>query len=106
MGPWQIFGVLANGGTVMLYEGAPDYPDPTRLWQLVERHRVTILGVSPTLVRSLMMHDEQPSASHDLTSLRILGSSGEPWNEGRGIGSSSVLARRVAPSSTSPVEPR
>jgi acetyl-CoA synthetase len=68
------------GGTVVLYDGALDFPAPDRLWSLVERHRVNILGVSPTLIRALMKHGEDPVRAHDLTSLRVLGSTGEPWN--------------------------
>ena len=81
MGPWEIVGALANGGTVVLFEGAPDYPGPDRLWDLVERHRVSILGVSPTLIRALLRHGDDPVRAHDLSTLRILGSTGEPWNE-------------------------
>lgn len=80
MGPWEVVGGLALGGAVFLYEGAPDFPDPGRLWAQVERHGITILGVSPTLVRSLMKHGDGPPARHDLSSLRLLGSTGEPWN--------------------------
>jgi acetyl-CoA synthetase len=82
MGPWEVVGTLANGGTLLMYEGAPDFPGPDRLWSLVERHGVTILGLAPTLVRALMAHGDAPLAGHDLSSLRILGSTGEPWNEG------------------------
>ncbi len=82
MGPWQIFGTLAWGATMFCYDGAPDFPGPDRIWSLVERHRITILGVSPTLVRALMAHGDGPVDAHDLTSLRVLGSTGEPWNEG------------------------
>ena len=80
MGPWELFGMALIGGTSVLYDGALDYPGPDRLWALVERHRVDILGVSPTLVRALMKHGEAPVRAHDLSSLRILGSTGEPWN--------------------------
>jgi acetyl-CoA synthetase len=80
MGPWEVFGMTLLGGTMVLYDGALDYPGPDRLWAIVERHRVNVLGVSPTLIRSLMRHGEQPVRSHDLSSLRILGSTGEPWN--------------------------
>src|SRR5687767_8513764 len=80
MGPWEIFGMTLLGGTFVMYDGALDHPGPDRLWSLVERHRVNILGVSPTLVRSLMRHGEDPVRRHDLSSLRILGSTGEPWN--------------------------
>ncbi len=80
MGPWLIFGTLMLGSAMFLYDGAPDYPAYDRLWSLVERHRVTHLGVSPTLIRALMPHGEEPVRKHDLSSLRILGSTGEPWN--------------------------
>ena len=80
MGPWEVLGMTLLGGTVVLYDGALDFPAPDRLWSLVERHRVNILGVSPTLIRALMKHGEDPVRAHDLTSLRILGSTGEPWN--------------------------
>ena len=80
MGPWEVFGMTLLGGTIVLYDGALDYPGAGRLWQIVERHRVNILGVSPTLIRSLMRHGEEPVRQHDLSSLRILGSTGEPWN--------------------------
>jgi len=80
MGPWEVVGGLALGGTVFLYEGAPDYPRADRLWAMVERHRISILGVSPTLIRALMKFGEDPVQRHDLSSLRILGSTGEPWN--------------------------
>jgi acetyl-CoA synthetase len=81
MGPWEIIGVLACGGTLMLYDGAPDYPGPDRLWDFVEKHQVNVLGVSPTLVRALMAHGDAPVDAHDLSSLRVLASTGEPWNE-------------------------
>jgi acetyl-CoA synthetase len=80
MGPWEVFGMTLLGGTAVLYDGALDFPGPDRLWALVERHRVEILGVSPTLIRALMRHGEEPVRAHDLSSLRILGSTGEPWN--------------------------
>ena len=80
MGPWEVVGGLALGGTIFLYEGAPDHPGPDRLWAMVERHKISILGVSPTLIRALMRHGEGPVKKHDLSSLRILGSTGEPWN--------------------------
>lgn len=81
MGPWEIVGTLAMGGTLVLYDGAPDFPTPDRLWELVERHQVAALGVSPTLVRALMAEGEDRPSRHDLSSLRILASTGEPWNE-------------------------
>ena len=80
MGPWLIFGTLVLGATMLLYEGTPDHPGPDRLWRIVERHKATLLGVSPTLVRSLMTRGDEVPARHDLSSLRILGGTGEPWN--------------------------
>jgi acetyl-CoA synthetase len=80
MGPWLIFGTLALGATMVLYEGTPDHPAPDRLWRMVADHKVTVLGVSPTLVRGLMTHGDELPARHDLSSLRILGGTGEPWN--------------------------
>ena len=80
MGPWEIVGALALGATVMLTEGAPTHPGPGRLWETVERHGVTTLGVSPTLIRALIPSGTAPVRDHDLSSLRILASTGEPWN--------------------------
>jgi acetyl-CoA synthetase len=80
MGPWELFGMTLLAGTVITYDGAPDYPRPDRLWALVEQHGVNVLGVSPTLIRSLMRHGDDPVRSHTLSSLRVLGSTGEPWN--------------------------
>ncbi len=80
MGPWLIFGTLVLGATMVLYEGTPDYPAADRLWRIVDHHKATVLGVSPTLVRGLMTHGDEVPARHDLSSLRILGGTGEPWN--------------------------
>jgi acetyl-CoA synthetase len=80
MGPWEVVGGLATGGTVFLYEGAPDHPGPDRLWQMVEDHNISILGVSPTLIRALTKFGTEPLEKHDLSSIRIIGSTGEPWN--------------------------
>ena len=80
MGPLEMVGGHANGAAVLMYEGAPNYPEADRLWEMCERHGVTILGISPTLVRALMPAGEEPVQKHDLSKLRILGSTGEPWN--------------------------
>jgi acetyl-CoA synthetase len=80
MGPWAISGSLLLGARLVLYEGAPDHPAPDRLWHLVARHRVTHLGLSPTVVRALIPHGVEPVRSHDLRRLRVLGSTGEPWD--------------------------
>ena len=80
MGPWEVFGTLLLGGTMFIYEGAPDYPEPDRIWALVERHAISILGLSPTFVRAIMKYGEAPVKRHSLESLRAFGSTGEPWN--------------------------
>ncbi len=80
MGPWEVVGATALGATVFLYEGAPNHPGPDRIWDMVERHRITTLGVSPTLIRALIPAGTGLVGRHDLSSLRILGSTGEPWN--------------------------
>jgi len=80
MGPWEVVGALALGSTVLLFEGAPTHPGPDRLWDLVERHGVTTLGVSPTLIRALIADGTGPVRAHDLSTLRILAATGEPWD--------------------------
>ena len=80
MGPWMLIGALNLASTVVLFEGAFDYPRPDRLWKIIEDFKVTIFGISPTLVRLLMRYGEQHLAGHDLSTLRILGSTGEPWD--------------------------
>jgi len=80
MGPWLIFSALGIGATAVLYEGTPDYPKPDRLWAVCEAHGVTHLGIAPTAIRSLMVHGADPVRAHDLSRMRILASSGEPWN--------------------------
>jgi len=80
MGPWEVFGTLLLGATMMLYDGAPDFPGPDRVWSLVDRHKVTALGVSPTLIRALRRYGDEIVHRHDLSSLRKFASTGEPWN--------------------------
>ncbi|HLK66263.1 MAG TPA: AMP-binding protein [Bryobacteraceae bacterium] len=78
MGPWTILGNHLFGGTILLYDGAPDYPSPMRLWEVIERHGVTTFGISPTAIRILAKSaGELPG----MPSLRLLGSTGEPWDE-------------------------
>ena len=80
MGPWLVFGTLTLGATMVLYDGAPDHPDPGRLWRMVDEHEITHLGVSPTLIRALKTHGPAPVAASDRSSLRALGSTGSPWD--------------------------
>ena len=79
-GPVVVFGSLISGACAVLYEGSPDYPGADRVWQVAARHQVTHMGVSPTLVRSLMQHGDGPAQGHDLGALRAFASTGEPWN--------------------------
>lgn len=80
MGPWLILGGLLRGATIVLLEGTPDYPGPGRMWEMVERHRITVLGVAPTAIRALIPAGEAPVLATDRSSLRVLGSTGETWN--------------------------
>lgn len=80
MGPWEMIGVTYWGATMVIYEGAPIQPEPDRVWQLIEKHKVTTLGISPTLVRVLRPYGDNWVEKHDLNSLRLLGSTGEPWD--------------------------
>jgi acetyl-CoA synthetase len=80
MGPWLVFGTLLCGATMVFYDGAPDYPEPDRLWNIVDDHDVTHLGVSPTLIRALRAHGTAPIRRHDLSTLRAVGSTGSPWD--------------------------
>ncbi|WP_312908585.1 AMP-binding protein [Natronosalvus caseinilyticus] len=80
MGPWTLIGVHTFGGTVFMYEGAPDHPNPDRFWEMIDRHKLTQFGISPTAIRALRKHGDDWLEGHDLSSLRILGSTGEPWD--------------------------
>jgi len=75
-----VYGPLCNGATSVIYEGTPDFPDKDRLWEIVERYKVTILYTAPTAIRTFMKWGTDYLKKHDLTSLRLLGSVGEPIN--------------------------
>ncbi|GIW10520.1 MAG: acetyl-coenzyme A synthetase [Dehalococcoidia bacterium] len=77
---YVVYGPLANAATVVMYEGAPQHPDFGRWWSIVERHRVTILYTAPTAIRTFIRQGEQWPAKYDLSSLRLLGTVGEPIN--------------------------
>jgi len=77
---YVIYGPLANGATVFMYEGAPDYPDKDRFWAIVEKYGVTILYTAPTAIRAFMKWGDEYPKRHDLSSLRLLGTVGEPIN--------------------------
>jgi len=76
-----VYGPLSQGGTSLMFEGIPTYPDASRMWQVVEKHKVNILYTAPTAIRSLMSFGLEPLKGIDLSSLRVLGSVGEPINE-------------------------
>src|SRR5215471_13042581 len=77
---YLVYGPLANGATCVMYEGAPDWPEKDRFWAICERYGVTILYTAPTAIRAFMRWGDQWPAKHDLSSLRLLGSVGEPIN--------------------------
>lgn len=79
VGPLLVFGGLLVGSTIVLAEGAPNYPQPDRLWRLIERHRVSYLGLAPTVARLSMSLSDAELAERDLSSLRVIVSTGEPW---------------------------
>lgn len=76
-----VYGPLSQGATTLMFEGIPTYPDASRLWQVIEKHKVNILYTAPTAIRSLMGFGLEPLEGVDLSSLRVLGSVGEPINE-------------------------
>ncbi len=80
MGPWMIIGVQTFAGSFVIYEGAPNWPQPDRLWELIEKQKITHLGISPTAIRLLMTYGEEWPNKHDLSPLKFLGSTGEPWD--------------------------
>ena len=77
---YVVYGPLANGATTLMYEGAPNHPEPDRLWDIVEKHRVNIFYTAPTAIRAFVRWGEQWPRKHDLSSLRLLGTVGEPIN--------------------------
>ncbi len=75
-----VYGPLTNGATSLMFEGVPTYPDVDRFWDIVERHKVTHFYTAPTAIRALMRYGEEPINKHDLSSLKVLGTVGEPIN--------------------------
>uniref|UniRef100_Q01NM8 acetate--CoA ligase n=1 Tax=Solibacter usitatus (strain Ellin6076) TaxID=234267 RepID=Q01NM8_SOLUE len=94
MGPWTILGNHLFGGTIFLYDGAPDYPGPMRLWETIDRHRITTFGVSPTAIRVLR---KSPGELPAMESLRLLGSTGEPWDDASWLWFFERVGRRRCP---------
>ncbi|BBK33003.1 acetyl-CoA synthetase [Stella humosa] len=81
VGPIQIVAATTLGATLVLAEGTPDFPEPDRLWRIVARHRVSFLGLGPTIARLMARQGEAALAAHDLSALRLATSTGEPWDE-------------------------
>ena len=81
VGPAQIVAATTAGATLVMAEGVPDYPQPDRLWRLARDHRVSILGLSPTIARLMKRYGNEPPARYDLDALRHVASTGEPWDE-------------------------
>ncbi|MHB1868646.1 MAG: AMP-binding protein, partial [Nitrososphaerales archaeon] len=81
MGPWQVIGAQLMGATHIIFEGVPDYPDPDRIWKMIEEYHITHLGHSATTMRSLKKYGEGVLRNHNLDSLRVLGNTGEPIDQ-------------------------
>ncbi|HEX3718699.1 MAG TPA: acetate--CoA ligase [Verrucomicrobiae bacterium] len=94
---YVVYGPLANGATSLMYEGAPNHPEPDRFWQIVAKHGVTILYTAPTAIRAFMKWGEQWPEKHDLSSLRLLGTVGEPINPEAWIWYNQVIGHKRCP---------
>jgi acetyl-CoA synthetase len=80
MGPWEFIGVQFHGGTYFIFDGAPNWPEPDRIWKMIAAHKITSFGIAPTAIRLFISTGDAWVTKHDLSSLRILGSTGEPWD--------------------------
>jgi acetyl-CoA synthetase len=94
---YVVYGPLACGATVFMYEGAPNYPDYDRFWDMIERHKINILYTAPTAIRAFIKWGEQYPLKHDLSSLRLLGTVGEPINPEAWIWYNEVIGKRRCP---------
>jgi acetyl-CoA synthetase len=94
---YVVYGPLANGATSVMYEGAPNFPDPDRFWSIVERHRVNVFYTAPTAIRAFIRWGEQWPRRHDLGSLRLLGTVGEPINPEAWMWYHSVIGKERCP---------
>jgi len=94
---YVVYGPLSNGATVLMYEGAPDYPTPERWWEIIERHGVTVFYTAPTAIRFFMRLGEEPVRKHELGTLRLLGSVGEPINPRAWLWFYEVVGERRCP---------
>jgi acetyl-CoA synthetase len=94
---YVVYGPLAAGATLLMYEGAPDWPKPDRFWQLIEKYRVSIFYTSPTAIRSFIKQGDQWPNGRDLSSLRLLGSVGEPINPAAWLWYHRVIGKERCP---------
>ncbi|MBI4747442.1 MAG: acetate--CoA ligase [Acidobacteria bacterium] len=94
---YVVYGPLANGATVFMYEGAPNFPQPDRFWEIIDRHQITIFYTAPTAIRAFIKWGEQWTFKHDLNSLRLLGTVGEPINPEAWMWYSKVIGKGRCP---------
>ncbi len=94
---YVIYGILANGATTVMYEGAPDWPEKDRFWSIVEKYQVSIFYTAPTAIRAFMKWGDQWPGRHDLSSLRLLGTVGEPINPKAWIWYQTVIGKKRCP---------
>jgi len=92
-----VYGPLALGATTLMYEGAPDYPDKDRFWEIVEKYKVTVFYTAPTAIRAFMQWGDQYIKKHDVTTLRLLGSVGEPINPKAWLWYHTVIGQEKCP---------
>jgi acetyl-CoA synthetase len=94
---YVVYGPLANGATVFMYEGAPNYPEPDRFWRTIERHKINIFYTAPTAIRAFIKWGEQYPLKHDLSSLRLLGTVGEPINPEAWMWYYAIIGKKKCP---------
>jgi len=94
---YVVYGPLTNGATVFMYEGAPNFPDFDRFWDMIERHKITIFYTAPTAIRAFIKWGEQYPLKHDLSSLRLLGTVGEPINPEAWMWYHEVIGKKKCP---------
>ncbi|MFY9270339.1 MAG: acetate--CoA ligase [Candidatus Manganitrophaceae bacterium] len=94
---YVVYGILSNGGTTLMYEGAPTYPQPDRIWEIVDKYKVNVLYTAPTAIRALIKMGEEWPNRHDLGSLRLLGTVGEPINPEAWIWYHEVIGKKRCP---------
>lgn len=94
---YVVYGPLANGATVFMYEGAPNHPEPDRFWRIIERHKINIFYTAPTAIRAFIKWGEQHPLKHDLSSLRLLGTVGEPINPEAWMWYHTIIGKKKCP---------